>query len=133
MVPRVGEHTGLAQALSNTRPFCASASMSRDWHLAVGAPEIGIEVGCLGAQIVGNDQQHVGLLGASIAPPVDTAVETAVAVAFARFDERDRCAGGVGPVPVRRVSLIVNVPGVALVSVAFGPIGLSMMPPVVDQ
>ena len=27
MVPRVGEHTGLAQALSNTTPLRASASM----------------------------------------------------------------------------------------------------------
>ncbi len=35
--------------------------------------------------------------------------------------------------PSETVRLIVKVPGLALVSVAFGPIGLSMTPPVVDQ
>jgi hypothetical protein len=35
--------------------------------------------------------------------------------------------------PSESVSLIVKLPGVALVSVALGPVGLSMTPPVVDQ
>ncbi len=37
------------------------------------------------------------------------------------------------PAPSDTVSVIVKVPGFALVSVALDPIGLSMTPPVVDQ
>ena len=55
------------------------------------------------------------------APPPDGLTNVTVVVAVSVASPSDR------------VRVIVKVPGVALVSVAFGPMGLSMTPPVVDQ
>ena len=78
----------------------------------------------------------LGLLG----PPATAAAATDAAVGTAAARRRGDGLTNVTvvvavsvPSPSERVSLIVKVPGVALVSVALGPIGLSMTPPVVDQ
>ena len=82
----------------------------------------------------------LGLLGPLATAPPPPAPPTPPSAAAARSAA---AAGGLTNVtvvvavsvasPSDRVSVTVKVPGVALVSVALGPIGLSMTPPVVAQ
>src|SRR6478609_7403588 len=120
------EHAGLAQALSNTSPFCASDSM-------FGTGTVPLSPVRLGYRLVDSAPKSAAMISKTLglespapapAPPPPPALRsTNVTVVLALLVIS----------PSETVSLTVNVPGVELVSVALLATGVSITPPVVDQ
>src|SRR4051794_8220708 len=141
MVLRVGEHTGLAQALSKTTPLRASASMFGIGTCPFVPPSSGYRLVASAPRSSAMINRTLGLVGPLATPPpappapfpAPPAPPAAPPAAAGGLTNVTVVVAVSAPSPSERVSLIVKVPGVVLVSVALGAIGLSMTPPVVDQ
>src|SRR5437868_1460696 len=134
MVPRVGEQTGLAHALSKTMPLRASASMLGIATWPFVPPRSGYRLVASAPRSSAMISRMLGWVGPpATAPPAPPDPPPAPPAAAGGLTKVTVVVAVSAPAPSEMVSSIVKVPGVALVSVVLGAIGLSMTPPVVDQ